>query len=321
MRDPRLSSPSSSSPSGPRPQRVHQDVLPPPHQPAYHPSQPSTYAAPPPPPGMPYHSSSYSHHSSSRPPHPYYAAPPPPRQSQLLRQYPDQPQYYYDPSRGQTFLAVPVEDAPRPAPPRVEQPQPQHRVYVLSNTSTFWPDELGEEENVERTCECLTSSVNCHGCGRTVGYHIVSPCTRCSASVQKHQKTANHHRYVFHHNEVRARERLYYPGEAGVLSPLSSSSSSSSGGGFSSRSSSPSPRRSRERERDEAEKEASSAVWDPRLMGRSPLPGRGAAQDLAPLREGSALYWHHLVPGGERSKPVDPRTRDLTVLMAERAGR
>ena len=34
-----------------------------------------------------------------------------------------------------------------------------------------------------RTCECLTQTLCCHGCGTAVGYMIVVPCIRCTSSV------------------------------------------------------------------------------------------------------------------------------------------
>ncbi|KDN45094.1 hypothetical protein K437DRAFT_278511 [Tilletiaria anomala UBC 951] len=72
------------------------------------------------------------------------------------------------------------------------------------------------EPPVERTCDCLTQSLGCHGCGATVGYNIVAPCARCTSNVAKHQRGSNGHRTVLHCSEIRVRERLYVPGEPGV---------------------------------------------------------------------------------------------------------
>ncbi|GAA5913448.1 hypothetical protein JCM6882_001963 [Rhodosporidiobolus microsporus] len=355
MRDPRLNSP---SPTSPPPRPVHQDVLDPSSSSHRHSSRSSSahqhsrsaeayYARPgassaplvdqygrPLPLQQPYPSSSSSRHD------PRYAQP-----------NAQQPQYFWDPQRQQHFLALPVpppqveepvvHQQPAPAPPA---PTPIHRVYVLrcstcdtflsdrgmravlllkphivlfstdappANTDTFWPDSTEEEEQVERTCDCLTSSINCHGCGRTVGYNIVSPCTRCNASVQKHQRSANHHRFVFHHNEVVASERRYYPGEKGVLNPIIPPPSSAS----SSRHPSPQPVPA------ESDKDASDvrrAQWRAAHSRRSPTPGAGPRPRTL-LQPGATVYWHHLVSSRERAQPVDPKTREP--LWVERAGR
>jgi FAM72 protein len=44
---------------------------------------------------------------------------------------------------------------------------------------------------VERTCDCLTQTLGCHGCGAPIGYNIVAPCARCTSSVAKHQRGSN----------------------------------------------------------------------------------------------------------------------------------
>ncbi|GAK63019.1 protein FAM72A [Moesziomyces antarcticus] len=72
------------------------------------------------------------------------------------------------------------------------------------------------EPPVERTCECLTQSLGCYGCGAQVGYNIISPCTRCTSSVMKHSRSSNGHRTVLHCSEIAVRERRYIPGEPGV---------------------------------------------------------------------------------------------------------
>ncbi|GAA5973496.1 hypothetical protein JCM11641_006493 [Rhodosporidiobolus odoratus] len=366
MRDPRLSSAAASSSSS-RP--AHQDVLSSssrsyaPAQPRYQPYMASHAGAA---------SPSTSSHLSSRTQEPY------------LQPFGDHPQYYYDPVRQQTFLAVPVEDVPgsqsqaqpqlqmrQPSPPppapRPQPAPPVHRVYVLrcnscetflsdrgmravlllkphivlfstdampTNTETYMSssDESGyEEEQVERTCECLTSSLNCHGCGRTVGYHIVSPCIKCNASVQKHQRSANHHRYVFHHNEVRAEERRYYPGEKGVLNPvIRSGSPSPSSSSSSSRGSSPAPIIETDKDGNRFSSSSSATAAAARSRRRSPTPhavsgggGRGGEERTWLLKMGDTVYWHHLVAGGERCTPVDPRERNYCGrgVGVERSGR
>ncbi|EST06281.1 Protein FAM72 [Kalmanozyma brasiliensis GHG001] len=72
------------------------------------------------------------------------------------------------------------------------------------------------EPPVERTCECLTQSIGCYGCGAQVGYNIISPCARCTSSVMKHSRSSNGHRTVLHCSEIAVRERRYIPGEPGV---------------------------------------------------------------------------------------------------------
>lgn len=72
------------------------------------------------------------------------------------------------------------------------------------------------EPLVERTCECLTQSLGCYGCGAQIGYHIASPCRKCTASVNEMQRGSNGHRTVLHCSEITVRERRYVPGEPGV---------------------------------------------------------------------------------------------------------
>ncbi|BGP42110.1 hypothetical protein JCM10450v2_006196 [Rhodotorula kratochvilovae] len=326
MRDPRLSA-SPAQPSSSAPRRVHRDVLEPPlaSTSAPAPAQAVYYGA-----RMP------------TPPMEQFAPVRGQPQTQAQLQWAQQHEYY------QRRQLPPQVQAPQTylAPPPVAQhqhqhhqqaPPPVHRVYNVrcamcdtflsdrgmravlllkphivlfstdaapSNAETFYPGEAGEEEQVERTCECLTSSINCHGCGKTVGYHIVSPCTKCNASVQKHQRSANHHRYVFHAGEVTARERSYYPFERGVLNPIVARAGSPS----SSRGSSPAGRPTPPPAGTDKEPRGARAATPPRASGPPRL-----------LQRGDTLYWHHLVPGGERAKSVDPRTR--APFFAERDGR
>jgi len=68
-----------------------------------------------------------------------------------------------------------------------------------------------------RTCECLTQTLCCHGCGNIVGYMIVIPCQRCTSSMSASNRATNGHRFVFHSSEISAGERHYITGESGVL--------------------------------------------------------------------------------------------------------
>lgn len=140
--------------------------------------------------------------------------------------------------------------------------------------------------------------------------------------MQKHQRSANHHRFVFHHNEVVSKERTYYSGERGVNNPVIMSVV-------------PAPRRepspsrpiaiptTRRRvsiydvEKDLIESRLAPPInpaatyrpsHEPRHSPRSPSPP--VAQVVTLLKPGDVLYWHHLVNGGERTKPVDPTTRE-----------
>ncbi|KAJ1032619.1 hypothetical protein NDA16_000642 [Ustilago loliicola] len=82
--------------------------------------------------------------------------------------------------------------------------------------SSFHGGVDSNEPPVERTCECLTQSLGCYGCGAQVGYNIISPCARCTSSVMKHSRSSNGHRTVLHCSEISVRERRYIPGEPGV---------------------------------------------------------------------------------------------------------
>lgn len=62
----------------------------------------------------------------------------------------------------------------------------------------------------------MTQTLGCYGCGSSIGYSILSPCSRCTSSVVKHQRSSNGHRTVLHCSEISVRERRYVPGEPGV---------------------------------------------------------------------------------------------------------
>ena len=158
--------------------------------------------------------------------------------------------------------------------------------------------------------------------------HIVAPCAKCNvrpashsrhaarnltrlvhlqASVQSHQRSANHHRFVFHAGEVTARERTYYPGERGVLNPIVARSTSTSS--ISSRGPSPAGRPTSRTATDK----------EPRATRARTPPRSCSAEPPRLLQRGDTLYWHHLQPGGERVQSVDPRTR--APFYPERDGR
>ncbi|KAI8975872.1 hypothetical protein BD414DRAFT_497182 [Trametes punicea] len=91
------------------------------------------------------------------------------------------------------------------------------------------------EHPPSRTCECLTQTLCCHGCGNPVGYMIVSPCQRCTSSITANNRSTNGHRFVFYSSEITASERHYVPGEPGVTAfhpppPASSSAQTAQSG-------------------------------------------------------------------------------------------
>jgi len=68
-----------------------------------------------------------------------------------------------------------------------------------------------------RTCECLTQSLCCHGCGSTIGYMIIVPCSRCTSSLSETNRATNGHRFVFQSSEVMGTERHYIPNEKDII--------------------------------------------------------------------------------------------------------
>ncbi|KAL8293291.1 hypothetical protein RQP46_000985 [Phenoliferia psychrophenolica] len=189
-----------------------------------------------------------------------------------------------------------------------------------SNASAVWPEARFDALPMERTCDCLTSSLGCHGCGNTVGYHIVQPCARCTASVHRHQRSANHHRYVFHHNEVAFAERQYYPGEAGVTGSRHVPASSRSPSPIPIRHSpSPEPLPPTTAGADHDAKEGGLRAPELRRSSGADAGLYAPEVESRALRAGDTLYWHNLTAGGERTAPVDPYTR--LRLIPQRAGR
>jgi len=76
---------------------------------------------------------------------------------------------------------------------------------------------LSRPRSDSRTCECLTQTLCCHGCGSAVGYMIVIPCSRCTSSMTASNRSTNGHRFIFHSTEVVGTERHFVPGEPGVI--------------------------------------------------------------------------------------------------------
>ncbi|KAJ7287420.1 hypothetical protein C8J57DRAFT_585599 [Mycena rebaudengoi] len=74
---------------------------------------------------------------------------------------------------------------------------------------------------LHRTCECLTQTLCCHGCGGNIGYMIVIPCARCTQSISTTNRATNGHRFVFHSSSITGTERYYIANEPGVISSQS----------------------------------------------------------------------------------------------------
>ena len=168
------------------------------------------------------------------------------------------------------------------------------------------------EPVVERTCDCLTQSLGCYGCGASVGYHIVSPCQRCTNSVAKHQRSSNGHRTVLHCAEIAVRERRYVPGEPGVMTapfiPPFPQMLTYSQAYPSSRYNNTNRQQQGdddeddldedEEEEDEFEDEEEKRIRNDPFIYAYPSKYRD-------LKRGDVLYWSDLAAGGERSPPID----------------
>ncbi|KAH9808238.1 FAM72 protein-domain-containing protein [Melampsora americana] len=248
-------------------------------------------------------------------------------------------------------------------PPTNEQPPVEslHRVYVLScahcdafvsdrgmravlllrpsitlfstdgmpyNCGPLYPDsneDVNNSEQVERTCNCLTQSLGCYGCGNTIGYHIICPCSRCVDSVSKHRRAANGHRWVFHYGEVTYKERTYVLDEPGVIQPQFSPPRAPGLGRHSSQTSFLSVNDEQDhfqiQDLDVAKPEASyqyesetaqELFYDSELISisnqrrsryiRTRHPA--SPRDSPSIQEGDPVYWHQLVSAGERAAPV-----------------
>jgi hypothetical protein len=142
------------------------------------------------------------------------------------------------------------------------------------------------------------------------------------ASVQKHQRSANHHRFVFHHDQVTFSERRCCEGEAGVVqtAPIRSYSPSPS-----SRGSSPSPSTSPNAHGSYSDfKDGPAPLSNLRVPSQRGADGRRSPSPTPPSRregltDGDVVYWHNLVAGGERAEPIDPKARSYAI--PQRAGR
>ncbi|KAJ7594423.1 FAM72 protein-domain-containing protein [Mycena floridula] len=89
--------------------------------------------------------------------------------------------------------------------------------YTCSPDVLRAPSACRPPSHIPRTCECLTQSLCCHGCGSPVGYMIVIPCSRCTSSITSTNRATNGHRFVFHSTEIQGTERLYIEQEPGIL--------------------------------------------------------------------------------------------------------
>jgi hypothetical protein len=192
------------------------------------------------------------------------------------------------------------------------------------------------EPVLERTCNCLTQTLGCYGCGNAVGYHIVSPCSRCTSSVAKHQRNSNGHRTVLHCAEISVRERRYVPGEAGVKTAqvdyshiyrdrktVSPPNRLRSAHYYNRQNNSAAHRRnsmtgvddllSEEQGMEEESKEYShhqDTYYDDALGISTSRPSAAAVSLPDPkgpreMKRGDTVYWSDLVTGGERCPPVD----------------
>ncbi|KAJ1304605.1 hypothetical protein OPQ81_005747 [Rhizoctonia solani] len=167
-----------------------------------------------------------------------------------------------------------------------------------------------QAQPLPRTCECLTQTLSCHGCGAGIGYMIVAPCARCTAQQSisgrpgQPQRTANGHRFVFHHAEIVARERLYIPGQPGVhrypwgIPPTTSAQTPAPAQQPDSRSRVPSV--------DSEPKSPSIPVFQPHRDGNfipivSQVPARTPTRRVqnSGLKAGDVVFWHHLSRTGE----------------------
>ncbi|KAB5588582.1 hypothetical protein CTheo_7978 [Ceratobasidium theobromae] len=165
--------------------------------------------------------------------------------------------------------------------------------------------------SLPRTCECLTQTLSCHGCGAGIGYMIVTPCARCTAQQSvsgrpgQPQRTANGHRFVFHHAEIVARERLYIPGQPGVhrypwgIPPTSSAQQSPA-------LVQQADSRARVASVDSEPKSPSIPVFQPHRDGNfvpilSQVPARTPTRRVqnTGLKAGDVVFWHHLGRTGE----------------------
>ncbi|EKM54112.1 uncharacterized protein PHACADRAFT_209933 [Phanerochaete carnosa HHB-10118-sp] len=190
---------------------------------------------------------------------------------------------------------------------------------------------------VARTCECLTQTLWCQGCGTAVGYMIVTPCLRCTSSITPNNRSTNGHRFVFYSAEIIASERHYVPGECGINVDAQSPDAAphhptpATSPPRRSRHASGSPRSQRHvrssapvpppRRRDSSASNSFVEPPSPRSDRSSspppliPLTPPRATHHSRPgrLREGEVVFWHHLARSGEvPAVSDDPRARAAT---------
>ncbi|KAH8119393.1 hypothetical protein DFH11DRAFT_443501 [Phellopilus nigrolimitatus] len=134
-----------------------------------------------------------------------------------------------------------------------------------------------DRDEAPRSCDCLTQTLSCHGCGASVGYIIVSPCSHCASTFspppdpyQLNQglpswaQRTNGHRFIFHSPEVVVEERLYIPGEPDVI----------------------------------PDGDPNEGIWDsPSYPSRTGRPQR--PHKVQKLVAGEVVWWHHLVARGD----------------------
>ena len=183
---------------------------------------------------------------------------------------------------------------------------------------------------IARTCDCLTQTLWCHGCGTAVGYMIVTPCLRCTSSVAPNNRSTNGHRFVFYSAEIVASERHHVPGESGIVpqaQAAETADASPAPADLSLQRSQHTPPPARMLARGHSPRTPNPPAQDssslpppssPRSDATSsppPLvpitPTRPPAQiAVPPLCEGDVVFWHHLVRSGEIPAVMDdPRAR------------
>jgi hypothetical protein len=182
---------------------------------------------------------------------------------------------------------------------------------------------LRANERQSRTCECLTQTLCCHGCGSNVGYMIVSPCARCTSSISATNRVTNGHRFVFHSAELVASERHYTPGEPGILPAYNGPSSPNSLSPRSFLPSTPDSHLHSPSTTSPALTAAYSTMPPPAPESPCPVPSSEFAEPLKPspqpLRAGDLLYWHHLTRSGEIPGATnDQRSHGINTVLFDR---
>ncbi|KAI0000419.1 FAM72 protein-domain-containing protein [Russula vinacea] len=199
--------------------------------------------------------------------------------------------------------------------------------YSARPPSTDSPHQQPNRQQ-HRTCECLTQTLCCHGCGTSVGYTVVVPCTLCISSGAN--RGTNGHRFVFHSSEIIVAERHYAPGEPGILPAYtgrSSSSPSLPNPAWSPPSFLPSTPDPAEVHPSSTASPALTSSYNamPPPAPESPCPVSSSTfpdpqkPSPQPLRAGDLLYWHHLKQGGEiPGATYDPRARGISPIVFDR---